>query len=358
MAVNPLPVEVIDRIVQFVRRSDLPALSRVSKQLQPIAEARMYEEMIMRDPGQASRGCAALSQQDFLRAPYVKRFWLYQDPRLCRPIPWPEQFWRCVQAILEHMVNLEHIYLCDETYANTWIFERPMPFRLRDALLNFQWDEKLVAFLETQDRLRYLCVQTGVDDDTAVVHRAPQLGSLPALAILEAPMHVAFDLLSCKLQRMALVIDDESAPLFGAFVEAFASTNKTMFSLNVVAIPEFLVADSLRVLSASTLATTLRHLGVLSLPLLDRRDIHRSLVKFSRLEVMQVDVSHWTGAPMLPSLQRMVVTELRTYCATLKQFIFWHGTHQTTWRLDGEQWVHQHIPGARYPARDVLWRDC
>ena len=89
-----------------------------------------------------------------------------------------------------------------------------------------------------------------------------------------------------------------------------------------------------------------------------RRDIHRSLVKFSRLEVMQVDVSHWSGTPMPPYLQRMVATELRTYCATLKQFVFWHGNNQTVWRLDREQWVHQQLPGPRYPPRDVLWREC
>lgn len=271
MAGNALPVEVLDRIVQFARHQDLLVLSRASRQLQPIAEARLYEEVLLREPFQAARGCGALSQQNFARASYVRRFWLYQDPRYCQRTPWPEQFWRRVQAILERMTNLENLYLYDDTCANTWIFERPMPFRLRDASLHFQWDEKLVAFLETQDQLRHLSIQTGVEDDEEVTHRAPQLGSLPSLEVLEAPMHVCFDLLPCKLQRMAMVIDDENAPLFSSFVEALSSTNKTIRSLNVVAIPEFLVVDSIRALAASTLSTTLRHLGVLSLPLLDVR---------------------------------------------------------------------------------------
>ena len=89
-----------------------------------------------------------------------------------------------------------------------------------------------------------------------------------------------------------------------------------------------------------------------------RNDIHRSLLNFSRLEILQVDVSHWTNAPVPYSMQRVVATELRTYCPTIKQFVFWHGNNQTIWRFDREQWVYQQPPGPRYVARDILWREC
>ena len=273
MAGTALPIEVLDRVVQFARHQELLTLSRVSRELQPIAEAKLYEEVIIREHMQAGKGCTALSQQNYARAPYVRRFWLFQDPRLCQRGPWPEQFWRRIQAILERMTSLENLYIYDDTSANTWIFDRPMPFRLRDVCLHFHWDDRLVAFLETQDQLRRLAVQTSIEDGGIINHRGPQLGSLPSLEVLEAPLHVAFDLIACKIQKMAIVIDDESAPLFATFVEVFAKTNKTIRSLNLVAIPEFLVADCLQVLGASTLATTLRHLGVLSLPLMDVRTL-------------------------------------------------------------------------------------
>lgn len=88
-----------------------------------------------------------------------------------------------------------------------------------------------------------------------------------------------------------------------------------------------------------------------------RHDIHRSLLKFSRLEALQVDVSHWHNTPVVLFVQRMVVTELRTYCHSLRQVVFWHGTNQTFWRYDKEQWTHQVVPGTRYVARDHLWRE-
>lgn len=91
--------------------------------------------------------------------------------------------------------------------------------------------------------------------------------------------------------------------------------------------------------------------------LLQRNAIHRSLLNFSRLECLQLDVSHWTNAPLVPYMQRMVATELRTYCPSLCQFVFWHGTNQTLWRFEREQWTFQQFPGPRHVTRDGLWRD-
>ena len=267
---NMLPVEVLDRIVQFSYPREVLVLSRTSRQLQPLAESRIYEALLLRDSTMALRACQALAARDFVRCAYVKRLWIWQDPRFFPRGPMPEPFWRLVQTVLTKTVNLENLYLYDDTCSNTWIFQAQLPFQLTEACLYFRWDDKVVMFIERQDRLKVLTITTGPLDEE-ISRRAPQHGSLPSLETVEAPMHVALDLLGCNIQRLSFMIDDENALLFTTFLEALASTNKTLRSLHVIAIPEFLATDTLRILGSSTLATTLRHLGVLSLPLTDVR---------------------------------------------------------------------------------------
>lgn len=333
-------------------------MSCTSRRLQPLAEARLYEVIILRDNAIAFRACQALATRDFVRCAYVKRFWLWQDQRLCERGPMPEPFWRLIQTVLTKMANLDSLYLYDDSLSNTWIFQAQLPFQLNELYLNFRWDDKLVSFLERQDRLKFLAMTT-VPYDEEVPHRAPQAGSLPALETVEAPMHVAFDLLACNIARMSFMIDDDNALLFPSFLDAMASTNKTLRSLHVIAVPEFLAADTLQVLGSSVLGTTLRHVGVLSLPLQDRHHFHRSLLAFSRLEVLQVDVAHWQNGPMMPHSNRLLATELRTYCPSLTRIVFWQGASEAVWRYDDEtgQWKGQQLPGPRYVQRETLWRE-
>ncbi|EKM49891.1 uncharacterized protein PHACADRAFT_33425 [Phanerochaete carnosa HHB-10118-sp] len=357
-----LPVEILDRIVQFSYQQELLVLSRTSRQLQPLAETRIYEAVLLRDNNAAFRACQALAARDFVRCSYVKRFYFWQDQRFCQRGPMPEPFWRLIQTVLTKTVNLENLYMYDDSFSNTWIFQAQLPFQLTEAWLNFRWDDKLVTFLERQDRLKVLYLTSGPYDEE-VSHRAPQSGSLPALETVEAPMHVTFDLLACSTLRLSFMIDDDNALLFSNFLEAMASTNKTLRSLHVIAVPEFLATDTLRILGSSTLATTLRHLGVLSLPLgehdTQRHQLHRSLLSFSRLETLQVDVAHWQNGAMMPHAHRLLATELRTYCPTLVRIVFWQGVSETVWRFDEDngQWKGQQVPGPRYAQREHLWRD-
>ena len=80
-------------------------------------------------------------------------------------------------------------------------------------------------------------------------------------------------------------------------------------------------------------------------------------MKFSRLEALQLDVSHWSNAPLMPYAHRMLVTELRTYCTSLNTLVVWYGTQQTIWRYEREQWSFQQVPGPRYNIRDMMWRE-
>ena len=88
---------------------------------------------------------------------------------------------------------------------------------------------------------------------------------------LDAPLHVALAVLGSPLRRLRVVLDDDHAPLFAGFLEALVLSNAPLQSLQVHAVPDFLAAETLRVLGASVLATTLRHVGVLALPVQDVR---------------------------------------------------------------------------------------
>ena len=264
-------MEVVDRVVQASRLPGLLTLCCVSRQFQQSAEKRLYESLHLRDPTRTFLACQALEAQDFARASYVRRFWMWQD---IRPrIALPETFWRLVQKVLTRMDNLEDLYMYDDSHANTWIFEAAFPFKLREASLHFKWDQKLVNFLNEQESLKYLCLRTGDDDhsNNDLSQRISLTGHLAELETLECPLHVTFDMMMTNLKRLCFILEDDTVPLFESFLEATVISSLPLTSLNILVIPEFLVADTLHMLASSILSTTLRHLGVLSLPMIDVR---------------------------------------------------------------------------------------
>lgn len=265
-----LPAEVCAQIVHCAGAGDLPALARVSKTLHTLAETRLYHDVTMREPQFVYRICIALLARGSHRTQYVKRLCLYQDSRFVPRGPMPENLWILVRDVLSKLDNLEWIYLCDDAYTNTWIFDiSPIRFQLREAHLTFLWDDSFVSFLETQIQIRALTLIAPEEDETA--RRVLTPGSLPHLEYFDGPLFAAMDLLSCPIRRLSIRVDEENAPLFSAYIATLARTSKALRSLNVHHVPEYLVADSLHVLAASPLAASLRYLGILSLPMTEVR---------------------------------------------------------------------------------------
>lgn len=265
-----LPAEVCAQIVQCALAGDLPALARVSKTMHVLAETRLYHHVSMRDPQSVYRICVALLSRGSHRTQYVKRLWLFQDTRYCARGPMPEELWILVRDVLTRLDNLESIYLYDNTYMNTWIFDsNHIRFQLRDAHLTFLWDDALVSFLEAQTQIHTLTLTAPDEDERTRRMLIP--GSLPNLENYDGPLFAAVDMLSCPIKRLSLRVDEENAPLFSAYVTELARTNKALRSLNVQHVPEYLVADTLHVLAASPLAGSLRYFGILSLPVAEVR---------------------------------------------------------------------------------------
>lgn len=76
-------------------------------------------------------------------------------------------------------------------------------------------------------------------------------------------------------------------------------------------------------------------------------------MKFAKLEMLQVNITHWQPMPM-SATQRMVVTELGTYCPSVRLVQFWHGPYQILWRCDNEHWVNVFTSERR---QDMHWRN-
>ncbi|KAI0345499.1 hypothetical protein BDW22DRAFT_1352978 [Trametopsis cervina] len=267
-----LPVEICAQIAQHARMSDLPALARVSKPLQVLAETRLYQHIVMRDPPSVYRISISLLARDHQRALYVKRLWVYQDHRASRS-PWPEDLWDVVRKVLNALHNLESAYLYDESSTNTWLFDPArIPFQLREANLGFHWDDALMSFLEGQKDLQVLTLQMPEDDE--ITHRTLSRDALPKVELFDGPLFVALDLRFRPLRRLNIRVDEETVPLFSIYLAELALVNRTLRSLNVQNVPEYLVADSLRVLASSPLAESMRYLGILNLPAAEVRCHH------------------------------------------------------------------------------------
>lgn len=256
-----LSPELCSRIVQWTRRTDLPALCLTCKTFQREAEARLYESLILGDPHTGYCACQSLSSQERLGL-HVRSFYIYQDPRRMPRGALPPQFWQAVQAALFKMQNLETLFVSDPTFSNTWILDPAhIKFQLREAKLPLQWDKYMVHFLESQSRLRSLQVADGVVDTDRLVMKPH---ALPSLQIFDGPLLVAINLLSCPLTHLQLNIDSSAAPQLLSVIPLLVKVNSSLCALSLLEIPEDLVTRALHIVS--TACPKLKYVGVLPLP--------------------------------------------------------------------------------------------
>ena len=79
-------------------------------------------------------------------------------------------------------------------------------------------------------------------------------------------------------------------------------------------------------------------------------------MKLDHLEILEVEMSHWELQPIHVIPQRILATELRTYCPSLRIVVFRIGHHRAAWVINArEEWTHE--DGAPRSTRDdTLWR--
>ncbi|KAI8986296.1 hypothetical protein BD414DRAFT_56130 [Trametes punicea] len=353
-----LPPEIFSAIVSYAAPRDLLTLSRTSRAFQRAAEPRIYESMTLRDAQSIYLGCHALLARNASRAPYVKRMVIYQDPRRVTArnnlAAAPPQFWLAVQHALTKTVNLESLVVHDPTCAHSWILDHEhIKFQLREATLRLPWDAHTVSFLQTQHKLLSLAV-ADAREDGPLYPLSP--AALPILETFNGPVLVVAEVLGSPLKRIQMTVEEETTPFVTTIVAGLGKIMKTLRNLCIVGLPEDLVLETLYLVSISGFASQLRYLGVLPLPVVMREwhCIHRSLMKLPALAIIELDVTSWETPPN-EHFQRVIIIELRTFCPTLQQVVFWISVHRFHWYARNGQWGLLHQTG-RYQVHDNLWR--
>lgn len=265
-----LPPEIWSHVVRYTNMPDWINLSRVSKDLQRMAETRIYFSLYVRDPQIASAISHALTVRRAFRGKYVHRFWFWMDTRLANrttELEMSEAFWEEMQRAFAAMVNLEVLSLHDPDASNSWVLDTPdIKFQLIELYVGFAWDAHFVQFLQTQSRLRMLQADETVEDGP--LHSlAP--GSLPSLSMFTGPALILSELLDSPLTHVQVMLEEETLAVLPGVIYDLGRAKTKLQSINVLHAPEALMMEVVQLLSKSNLAQTLRYLGVVPLPVLD-----------------------------------------------------------------------------------------
>ncbi|KAG1720777.1 hypothetical protein EDB19DRAFT_1646904 [Suillus lakei] len=339
MTTKALPPEACHRIVHWTRRCDLTALCLTSKSLQKSAEIKLYEVIMSGDINVIFRACESVVSQERL-GPYVRSFYLYQSARRTQT-ELPHRFWNMIQKALWKMRCLAVLYIDDPARANTWILNDipKIPFQLREANFRLPWNRHIVKFLESQKKLRQFQISGGMDAD------APQFedGSLPDLCTFDGHLASATQLLSlsCSLRHLRVPLDRSTNKQLLDFIPHLAALSRTLRSLNIIHIPEELSVEAIKLISF--VCPDLHYVGIIPLP-----------TTFPHVN-LEVDVSRWSPLPNTGSLQRMLATELHTYCPSIEHIILRTGSNRTLWYFDGNEW-NVHSETGQHLLIDGLWK--
>ncbi|KAF9523144.1 hypothetical protein CPB83DRAFT_863381 [Crepidotus variabilis] len=350
MEMLPLSPEICKRIVNNASLwKDVRALCRTCKAFQREAEPKIYCQIQLSDPRRFMLACNTLISNERL-ALHVRIFaFTHQDER-SRPPDLGRQFWAQVQQALIATCNLEVLVLSDRSFAHGWILDnQAIQFQLKEAKLFFAWNSALKNFLERQPTLQRLHFVDALEDSISH-HLSP--GSLPNLELFDGTLMVVPQLLSCPLVYLQVVMDADTETLL-SLIPRMACLSKTIRSLNILDIQEDGVLSALA--GISRVLPNLTHLGMLPYPMTNRQGFFKSLMSMHLLRSIEVDVSKWVPAPIIPAGQRSLAAEMQIYCPSLQQITIWVGNSRTRWFISSSgQWQHR-IESPSYLQFSSIW---
>lgn len=78
-------------------------------------------------------------------------------------------------------------------------------------------------------------------------------------------------------------------------------------------------------------------------------------MKLNQLQVLEVEASHWDPQPSHAAAQRVLASELRIFCPSLRLVVFWIGHRHTPWAYVGDEWTREESKSTS-AQEDTLWR--
>jgi len=347
-----LSSEICSRIVDHISGSrvrDLWALCLTCKAFQAAAEIKLYSDALFHETETIRKLCWAVTNNPRY-GPLIHRFCIYDESS--SPVIRPSQsFWVLVQKALAQMHNLQYLALSDASFTNTWIFNsEALQFQLTAAHLYLSsWDAALANFLASQKKLSslYLFEHQEQRKREGVVGTVAGITRLPSLKIFEGPLTIAIQLIEsrCSLTHIQAPVRSKGSEQLSEILPALAKAHKTLSALNLLQLSPEQAVSTVDVISRS--CPTLQHLGVISLPHINRHEIYASFMRMHHLIHLELDVFHWDPHPNNYG-QRALVSEIRIYCPTIRVVVFWCGRNRYFWQCRGDE-IH------KINALDYFW---
>ncbi|EJC98365.1 uncharacterized protein FOMMEDRAFT_149162 [Fomitiporia mediterranea MF3/22] len=347
MAPFTVPPEVARRIARAAAdRRTLALLASTSRTLQDAAEKLLYENIelfphpiqfyLLETLAECPRVAAHVRTYTLSpTAPYRIGMALAHEREMQRTIQATivrREFWERVSASLVHLTQLDLLILVDPTVSHSWVLDRARTLRTTEARLGLAWDERVAAFLETQDRLRCLTV-------SEVAENAPlaplSANALPCLVQFEGPLLVLDFLLHCPITHLKFPIDSEDAVSLLPLVLPELHRLKKLRSLSITTMPPELFLPSMSTISE--VCPNLQYLSHIPLPMDHRSHITllSYLSRLTHLKVLEVDVQHWVP-PLTSPFQRAVAASIHVVLPSLRYIFFWTRYDRTLWMWNPE----------------------
>ncbi|KAG6896199.1 hypothetical protein C0992_009740 [Termitomyces sp. T32_za158] len=380
-----LTLEAYRNIVNHLgSRRDIATLCRVSKGFQYVCERALYNTLYFREIGDTIAICNTLAKQPRLSI-LVDALTInisdtdsdsdddsVHDIEDDSPtIPLPDVYWPTVSSALQKAKRLRYlnIHINQNTdKAVAWILDG-CTFRLRRFHCDLDWDFHLVKFLNTQVDLNdlYILDYNETCSVTITNNQPPSpflnVNSLPNLATLECTFSEAaiaivpgrpITHLKACFSRSDICEKREEMTLF--FLKIKLST-RPLRSLHI-ADSTYSEVFSMELLSSivsyKTTTSELRYIGTLVLPIMGKERLHfyGLLMRFPRVECIEVEISEWVPAPASPPAFRALASEMRLYTPSVTRVVFVNEFDRTVVNvIDGIYRVETDV------NTDLLWRE-
>ncbi|KAF8817242.1 hypothetical protein BYT27DRAFT_7229593 [Phlegmacium glaucopus] len=353
-----LTLEVCRIIVKNVGNpTDIATLCRVSRSFRHVSEPALYKTIFMQNDNKTILLCNTLASSPRLSslvdalAILLLGYEEHNDSGDSSDydaegtdLDLPDGYWTFVAKAMEKLVHLRslsvHIDNGSKT-SNAWILDN-CTFHLQNFHCDFDWDEHLVRFLDRQLNLEYLYILDYKNMGNTVTphcleehpqHTVLSDNSMPKLSILECtfaeaataivPNRPITHLKTClSRSRMA-----EKREEMNQLLTKVKLSTRPLRSLDITAsyYTEELSRQLLVAISStrSTLAE-LRYLGTLVLPVDGRERLlfYGLLMRFPKIQCLELEVSAWELPPSPPAALRALASEMRLYIPSIIQVIF------------------------------------
>ncbi|EAU80908.2 hypothetical protein CC1G_03084 [Coprinopsis cinerea okayama7 len=386
-----LTLEAYSNIVGHVgRRSDITALCRVSKAFRRAAELALYKSIFLENTYQIRDLCVTLANSPRL-ASLVESLTLspvedeehghsYEDGDEDSSLhELPDEYWLWISKALANTTRLLDLEIHSQigpTSACSWIYPKPPVFQLRSLHCDFDWDDDLVTFLNSQHDLEDLYIldfkplipSTATNDDTSssttssksmTIHDT----AMPSLTTLECTFSEAADAIvpHRPISRLKTCFSKTEPSAKQAeltrLITTLAQSTRSLRSLDIAdsSYNEPFTMSLLKTIVGNPVtSTSLRYLGTLVLPVSgqERLQFYGLLMRLPVLQCIEIEVSEWDPVPSTPAAFRALASELRIYCPSATVVVFVHDFERTVVTMSG---------GLRTvdddPYTEHLWRE-